>query len=426
MSQSAEYQFDFEGFVVKFDPARGAVSSVQIGMTPFVEDLYPAVRSAHWGTLEIQNAKVRVEEKVGEGAELFWSGDAIEDGKVAVKLEVHVTVQESEMRYDLIATPQYDFQTCRTGFCVLHNPDEVHAERVVVTHPDGTQTRGAFPTLISPHEPFVDIQRLEHEVAGHLVSFEFEHEVFEMEDQRNWSDYSYKTYGRPARLPRPYLLPAGVPVHQTVTLTVAENPMDRRFYSDHSRVTNDTRTKIDDPFRHAMTLWSYADDSADQFRSGLVALLKHDPRPLVWLLGDPGDRLQVIAVMKLDVVGIVLADYPTLEANLTDYRQLLPNVQFIAGSAGNFTELNRNRPSRAWDGVAFCASPDVHQTHEKAIDRTTSTWNFQVETARSWGFEVVHLGPIRCPKGHHMFQYQASRARDEARLCTTASYWPLD
>jgi len=202
--------------------------------------------------------------------------------------------------------------------------------------------------------------------------------------------------------------------------------MDRRLYRENARVTTDTRTKIGDHYGHAITLWSHADDSADQFRSGLVELLKHDPRPLVWLVGDPGDRLQVIAELELDVVGIVLANYSALEAKLPDYRQLLPNVQFIAGSAGNFTELNRNRPSRAWDGVAFCASPDVHQSHEEAINRTTETWQFQVETARSWGFEVVHLGPIRCPKGHHMFQYQASKARDEARLCTTASYWQLD
>ena len=36
-----------------------------------------------------------------------------------------------------------------------------------------------------------------------------EGDTFEMEDQRNWSDASYKTYVRPLALPWPYVLPAG-------------------------------------------------------------------------------------------------------------------------------------------------------------------------------------------------------------------------
>ena len=34
-------------------------------------------------------------------------------------------------------------------------------------------------------------------------------DIFEMEDQRNWTDASYKTYVRPLALPWPYTLPAG-------------------------------------------------------------------------------------------------------------------------------------------------------------------------------------------------------------------------
>ncbi len=425
MSQPG-YQINFGEFFIQFDPARGAVSTVSLGNIHFVEDLYPAVRNSQWGTLPIEKATLRIEEKVGESAELFWTGDAVDDGRVAVKLEVHVAVKEGELRYELAATPQVDFETCRTGFCVLHNPDEVHAEQVVVTHPDGTQTHGRFPTLISPHEPFFDIQKLEHDVAGHVVSFEFEHEVFEMEDQRNWSDYSFKTYGRPARLPRPYLLPAGVPVHQAVTIRLVKNSRDQRTYNSRSRTTLDSRVIDGTDLDGAITLWSNADDSTDQFSSALSAVIAHDPCPLVWLLGDPTSRLEVLAAKGVVVAGVVIPDYQRLESKLAEFRQILPKASFIAGSSGNFTELNRNRPTQAWDGVAFCASPNVHQSHEEAINRTNETWQFQVETARSWGFEVVHLGPIRCPKGYPKFLAFAQTARYSAFLCTTASYWQLD
>jgi hypothetical protein len=41
-----------------------------------------------------------------------------------------------------------------------------------------------------------------------------------MEDHRNWTDASFKTYVRPLALPWPYALPAGEGVTQSVTVTL--------------------------------------------------------------------------------------------------------------------------------------------------------------------------------------------------------------
>src|SRR5699024_4733859 len=49
---------------------------------------------------------------------------------------------------------------------------------------------------------------------------------FEMEDQRNWSDASYKTYSRPLELPFPYQLRAGERVHQRVRVHVRDGVWD--------------------------------------------------------------------------------------------------------------------------------------------------------------------------------------------------------
>ena len=48
-----------------------------------------------------------------------------------------------------------------------------------------------------------------------------EGDTFEMEDQRNWTDASYKTYVRPLALPWPYLIAKGETIDQKVTLTVS-------------------------------------------------------------------------------------------------------------------------------------------------------------------------------------------------------------
>ena len=65
--------------------------------------------------------------------------------------------------------------------------------------------RRSFPELIDPWQPFKDMRAITHEVRpGVSAECRMEGDIFEMEDQRNWSDASYKTYVRPLALPWPY------------------------------------------------------------------------------------------------------------------------------------------------------------------------------------------------------------------------------
>ena len=114
-----------------------------------------------------------------------------------------------------------DFLTCRTGFVVLHGVEGVSGAPVEVLHVDGRVTRARFPELIDPDCPFRDIRALTHEVLpGVEVTCRMEGDTFEMEDQRNWTDASYKTYVRPLALPWPYTLRAGEKLSQQVSLEV--------------------------------------------------------------------------------------------------------------------------------------------------------------------------------------------------------------
>ena len=71
----------------------------------------------------------------------------------------------------------------------------------------------------------MDLRALTHEAApGLRVTCRMEGDTFEMEDQRNWTDASYKTYVRPLALPWPYTLEAGPGLEQAVTLTVDAAP----------------------------------------------------------------------------------------------------------------------------------------------------------------------------------------------------------
>ena len=108
------------------------------------------------------------------------------------------------------ATPEADFLTNRTGFVVLHPLNGVAGLPVEVEHVDGKREKSKFPAIINPVQPFYAIRSLRHKVMpGLTATCRMEGDTFEMEDHRNWTDASFKTYVRPLAEPWPYTLPAG-------------------------------------------------------------------------------------------------------------------------------------------------------------------------------------------------------------------------
>lgn len=114
-----------------------------------------------------------------------------------------------------------DLLTNRAGFTVLHPVAGVVGSELAVTHSDGSTEDQHFPLSIAASQPVFDIAGLSYEVNGVVVEISFTGDVFEMEDQRNWSDASYKTYCRPLGLPFPYVIAAGTTVHQSVAVRVS-------------------------------------------------------------------------------------------------------------------------------------------------------------------------------------------------------------
>ncbi|MGJ8583979.1 MAG: hypothetical protein ACSHXD_07815 [Marinosulfonomonas sp.] len=113
-----------------------------------------------------------------------------------------------------------DFTTNRSGFTLLHPIVGVAGHPVVVTAPDGETTDTVMPELISPAQPIKNIAGLGFEINGVTLDIRFAGEVFEMEDQRNWSDASYKTYCRPLVEPFAYVISKGETLRQEIHLSI--------------------------------------------------------------------------------------------------------------------------------------------------------------------------------------------------------------
>jgi D-apionolactonase len=200
---------------------QGNLRAVKFDGVEIVRGLSAPVRDAGWGTLG--EAVINDEEDAaGNG----WKARCV-SRLSAMDAEKTVTVDIAEKgnaveivaRFALQANER--FESNRAGFCVLHPLEGVRGTPVDVTHSDGTTETVRFPETIMPGQPIFDICGLSSEIAGVKTDFRFEGEIFEMEDQRNWSDASYKTYCRPLALPLPIRIAPGARLIQTITITVS-------------------------------------------------------------------------------------------------------------------------------------------------------------------------------------------------------------
>lgn len=174
------------------------------------------VRDRDWGTLAPDITDLAVEEgaqqtRIGYRAS-YTAGDA------RLVVDVAILLAADRLEFEAEARATGDFETNRTGFTLLHPIEGVAGAPVRVDHATTPAEDTHFPQLIAPWQPFKDITGLSHQAGGFTVDCRFEGDTFEMEDQRQWGDASFKTYVRPLALPWPYRIADGTMQHQAVRL----------------------------------------------------------------------------------------------------------------------------------------------------------------------------------------------------------------
>jgi len=215
-----------------------ATSSYRVGDLDFcVEDR--TVHSVRWAGVEVVrgvSAPVR-DRDWGTVAEIADGDDFIrEDAAIRIvrrfllpgsgsrgSLQIEGRA-DGRLTIDWTFEPGAMLEVNRAGLCVLHPLVGVEGTALQTVSPDGTVTQTAFPRRISPGQPAMNVVGLRHHVFGISVEIDLVGDVFEMEDQRNWSDASYKTYCRPLSRPFPYQLKPSQTVRQRLLLRASGKP----------------------------------------------------------------------------------------------------------------------------------------------------------------------------------------------------------
>lgn len=336
---------------------------------------------------------------------------------------------------DLEATQPVE--TNRTGLVVLH-PPTLAGTALSVTHSDGSVESTAFPRAISAHQPVLDIGALRWTHAGVAVEVAFSGDVFEMEDQRNWTDASFKTYSRPLALPFPVQLAAGARITQAVRIAARPLPPVESPAPQPDAIALITAGRFPQIAVGAATGADPAperrtDDTPDSLtvlveldlgwsgwpaaleraaRSGarldVRLLLPSDPNARPATVDALGHAVAALAHSDVARIGAFWLDGPAaqladpeaaalLRAALTGRSNRGRATPVIGGVRTHFTQLNRERHrlDDTVDGVAFSLTPLFHSTGTVQLIESLGIQRLVASQAVVLAAGVpVHIGPV--------------------------------
>lgn len=428
------------------------------------------VRDENWGTYVPTLSDLVIDER-RDGFSVSYHAVA-KNGDREIGFDVKITGDaKGNLAFEGTAIPETDFLTARTGFVVLHPLESTVGSKVTIEHVDGRIEKAQFPRNVNPIQPFLHIRSMAHEcLPGVTATVRMEGDTWETEDHRNWTDASFKTYVRPLALPWPYVLKAGQPVRQSITVTLTgEVPKVAKAKSGGAidvKLGATGRNLMPpvglglppDEIPHAVQRLDLVKRAAPNILVG-----HHDPRAghglaelyglrvlaeqtgakavleiVVASLDAFGAELQGVAALvaqaglKLDAIaacpvgdlksvlpGGARPAAPALPALYTAARNAFPGVKLGGGMFSFFTELNRKRPPvDQLDFVMNTTCPIVHAADDRSVMETIEALPHQMSTARGWIGRTGHrVGPsaIGCRDNPHGATFTPNP--DNLRVC---------
>ena len=405
---------------------------------PVLRAIKGVIRDHQWRTLQPEVRDLAfLEDDDGVTVRIhvdYTGGDAHYEAMLKVRLTPFTVDVEFNGR------AKTAFRRNRIGLVVLHPASESGREITAVSLAGNVTTR-RFPEEISPELIFTDIASLEWADAGTAFDLSFAGDVFETEDQRNWTDASFKTYSTPSADPIPVDVEAGDTVRQSVSLEAAsiESP-DMTAVSLQPALSVFT---VGAAVGTVPPLGVTVDPTGTQgevtgSRAEQVPALEGLDVVVVELYGSPESwaaRLQAAATeaaihgAALDVrlvaegleglrellaeaeklgsirrLGIFSPDTDcTNQALLPDLRKTVAASGFsgelLAGTRSHFTDLNKwardGLASLDADSLTYSLTPQVHSTEIAHIVETIPMQRLTALNALRLGDgKPVHVGPI--------------------------------
>ena len=369
------------------------------------------------------------------------------------QLEVKLLLSIGDNSVKLIANGKFltDFWTNRIGFNLLLPLDGVVNQQVIVSKSDQTTETLKYPLIIQPDQPMVKFNNLSYEMFDSIaLNIRFDGIHFEMEDQRNWGDASYKIYSGSLLDPFPYKENKNSAFHQEIEITVREKNNSLETISNQNiiplniqeeyampkigiKVDNETNgiDIVNVDFVYHLVDFERNTESKPNFNNlpiYLVALIDHTKK-VKDIVKDIKDYIlsNKISVDKILICPKIYlnsfqpaGEWPSVP-KLGDYYKeakiQLPDVHIFSGMVTNFTELNRKKPDGKFDGINFSFTPIVHDASDYGVLDTPNSLKYILHSVNNFSKDTpIHIGPMTL--GMHFNPYGEKLAAniDQVRL----------
>jgi D-apionolactonase len=398
--------------------ADGDPRTLRFGDTEVLRRVSYPVRDENWGTFA--NTTLQDTLNTADATATYDRSFNAADGSFSGSFRFDVTTTPNSA--DIIAmveiTANQMLPVNRAGFTLLHPLNGVVGTPMTIHHPVGPTEQSQFPQTISPDVVAREIAGLDHTIGPVTVKITFEGDVFEMEDQRNWSDASFKTYCRPLAAPKPFVLQPGAVLRQQVRVQLASQP-SAPARAPQQRPTTGTMPQV--ALAHVPGL-SQASSIAhfpgipilaritEQTPDADLAALADIPNlTLECVIGDLAglaDLAQRALHAGLRPTHVVALPRPYLASHqpqgpwptgpapadlVAPLRGYFPGAVIGGGSLANFTECNRCPPPPDVDYVTFGNTAIVHAADDASVIETLEALPHIFRSART----IARRKPLR-------------------------------
>ena len=429
----------------------GALHDIRYDGVEVIRAVSFLVRDKDWGTCRPEIERIDVEDTASGFHVAYEARCANPEGHALSFALDMARSADGGLMFRCDVTTHSGFLAARCGFCVLHPIDGVAGAPARVVHGDGRRESAQFPALIDPWQPFKDITSIEHDLQNGLtVRCAFMGDVFEMEDQRNWSDASFKTYSRPLEWQWPYTLEKGAAFTQTVTLSVSgANAATPKTHDARALKVEIGPADAAQPETMPAIGVAIASHDTEAALANLALLTELAPQQLTLsfdpLAGDGVAELERFAQLQresgvpavlefalpgvdaprvelsrlaahveqagLALTGIVVSPTvhrqsnppgsvsppcPALDEVYREARRAFPTLRLGGGMLSYFTELNRKRPPLdRVDWVTHATCPIVHAADDRSVMQTLEAIPHITRSCRALiGERPYAIGPV--------------------------------
>jgi D-apionolactonase len=413
----------------------GGIRSVMAGDREIVRRVYVAVRDDIWNTIGFSLSNLRIDSTETSFRVDF---DCLHK-KGIVNFAWHGAISgtlESTIRFSMQGHARSSFHSNRIGFCVLHPLSECIGAPCTIMTAEGDRIRSHFPRFISAEQPFRNIRTIIQAKSGIESRITFKGDTFEMEDQRNWSDASFKTYCPPRSLPYPFVVKKGDRFSQSIEIAVLGTAGLSRKSHKASPLVASVDVHLEPA---AIPQIGCALGMRQQTRAGLLLARLLNPShvriditlsrskvasalrrlrgiskslavPLELALhfsqGPLEKQLRLVdempglglAVKRILVFrhGEKVTSIETIREVAPVLRKTAPEVDIVTGTDSYFVEINRAAPDlRGLDGLCYSVNPQVHTFDDQSLVENIEGQFYTVQAARRLGHGApVFVTPI--------------------------------